>query len=372
MKEHKAADGIATTAQYYYTESRSEVVSAPIQSSSCPTPDHPPSSTNNNTEIKIAPDRAPSSSRIFSDDQTSASIHRAVLDSSNQDTKIKLEGSAASLSEEERVKRSKDFEYWQTMNIDPKTGKGRFVFRRGCHKHCITTVLGGSGMEPWPIVNRPPALLENGLNPFIKQGEYYVAGNEAWNPYGPRFPGDTGLVNKTVTDLNPGQNEFHLFVECSNKPHKRHWHGKLAAGGRMYVGVYQFADEDDPITRVEFTRDHSTENQKMIADYKVRKDYKDYNGSCNPKVYQGIVIREARKIYDGDDWDAASKRTKDTWSYVAYLMLTNYCWLVAPVKFVRFDEDLYQTLVKEDCATCKRGVRGKVALAPEALHHFLS
>ena len=128
LKEHKAADGIATTAQYYYTESTSEVVPAPIQSLSCPTPDSPPSSTNSNTEIKIASDaarsavvvtlnRAPSSSRIFPDNQMSASIHRAVLDSSNQDTKIKLEGSVASLSEEERAKRSKDFEYWQTMKI---------------------------------------------------------------------------------------------------------------------------------------------------------------------------------------------------------------------------------------------------------------
>jgi hypothetical protein len=91
---------------------------------------------------------------------------------------------------------------------------------------------------PFPVV----AFLQNPTmqNPFIEPGEYYVAGNEGWNPFGPRFPGDTGSVDTRSFGQNPQQEEFHLFVQCASQSHKRLWHGKNARDGRLYVVSYSF------------------------------------------------------------------------------------------------------------------------------------
>jgi hypothetical protein len=164
-----------------------------------------------------------------------------VMKGDEQDVKVKKEGTANGLTTKEREKRKRNFKIWKKANTDPDDGLGRYVFKRGCAKACITTILGGSGIWPWPIVKTPPtAFLHNPAmeNPFIESGEFYVAGNDGWNPLGPRFPGDTGCVITCALKMNPQQEEFHLFIQCASKPHKRLWHGKNARDGRLYVVSY--------------------------------------------------------------------------------------------------------------------------------------
>ena len=164
-----------------------------------------------------------------------------VMKDNEQDVKVKKEGTAIGLTTKEREKRKRNFDIWKTANTDPDDGLGRYVFRRGCHPRCITTILGGSGCFPFPVVDKPKtAFLQNPTmqNPFIEPGEFYVAGNEGFNPFGPRFPGDTGCVDTRAFGQNSQQDEFHLFVQCASQSHKRLWHGKNARDGRLYVVSY--------------------------------------------------------------------------------------------------------------------------------------
>lgn len=119
--------------------------------------------------------------------RNAAQIKQEVLATANQDIIVKQEGSATMLAPAERQRRKTAFDYWLEMNTDPETKQGRYVFRRACHANCMSKVLGGSGMDPWPLVKKPPRLYDDKqINPFIKPGEFFVAGNEAWNPFGPR------------------------------------------------------------------------------------------------------------------------------------------------------------------------------------------
>jgi hypothetical protein len=166
-----------------------------------------------------------------------------VLATAEQDIRIKKEGGANVLPEEERERRRLCLEKWIQANRDPLTGMGRFVFRRGCAKHCITQILGGSGVDPFPIVKQPPENDFTGSpNQFIEANHFYAAGCESFNPFGPRFPGDKGLLNLAAFDTQVAQEEFHFFVECSGREHARHWHGPDAKGGRMvrsyFVDLY--------------------------------------------------------------------------------------------------------------------------------------
>jgi hypothetical protein len=324
---------------------------------------------------EIKPD-APPASTIGS---AAALVVSQVLSDASLDSRVKQEGSAASLSLDERQRRNACREQWIMANIDPKTKQGRFFFRRGCHKQCITQVLGGSGVDPWPIVNKVPALHDiHGAeidNPFIKKGEFYVAGNEDWNPFGPRFPGDAGFVNTEAFDVNPGQDEFHLFVQCSDTPHKRHWHGPDAAGGRMYVGVYKRSDDqdnDEIVWEVSFRTDLDQTNKMTIATFIVKRDYKVYGaGNLRPAVQEAPHFRDAARLAVGDNtWNTLTSRQRDNWTMLEFLTETNFTMDVVPVQFVRFDEALYQSLVESGAVMTPNGRSGHVSLEPTTLGQY--
>ena len=218
----------------------SSVPSANIKSDdSSTTPDGPVSS--NETVAEVLATSEQDFSTITPDGPVSSNETVAeVLATAEQDIRIKKEGDATVLPEEERERRRLCLQKWIQANRDPNTGTGRCVFRRGCAKHCITQILGGSGVDPWPIVKKPPENDFTGSpNQFIEANHFYAAGCESFNPFGPRFPGDTGLLNlaaftsKVQANLGIVQEEFHFFVECSEREHARHWHGPDAKGGRM-------------------------------------------------------------------------------------------------------------------------------------------
>lgn len=181
------------------------------------------------------------------------------------------------------------------------------------------------------------------------------------------------MVNLAAFDRNPDQKEFHLFVECADKPHKRLYHGKSAAGGRMYVGVYRVPDEDDPSSDIQFAKDNdiSLENKKSIAEYFVKWNYLDFGSKqLDPNLYTTERIQKAKNLFTGDDWDSASVHVQNVWIMLARLIERNYTMEVAPVEFVRFDEHLYQTLVQYDCMVERKGVKGQVSLDAVALHQY--
>ena len=88
----------------------------------------------------------------------------------NKDEKSPLDG----LPESRRARA----EAWLNANIDPMTFQGRKVFRLGCHPRCISTILGGQGTDPSPVVKKVPELPGGGApNAFIQPGEIYVTIN---------------------------------------------------------------------------------------------------------------------------------------------------------------------------------------------------
>jgi hypothetical protein len=168
---------------------------------------------------------------------------------------------------------------------------------------------------------------------------------------------------------------FHLFVQCSDTPHKRHWHGPDAAGGRMYVGVYKRADDEDHdeiVWTVSFRTDLDQTNKITIATFKVKRDYQEYgSGKLRPAVQQVPHFRDAARLAVGDQkWNTLTSRQKDNWTMLEYLTETNYTMDVVPVQFVRFDEALYQTLVSSDAVMRPGGRTGQVSLEPTTLGQY--
>jgi hypothetical protein len=151
-------------------------------------------------------------------------------------------------------------------NIDQSTGGGRQVFLRGCAKKSLTTILGGSGIQPGPLLKKePPTIGPTGNpNPFIKQGEVYLAGRDDFNPWGPSFPGDYGLVESRLLKNREAETEkgyrreeqesFHLFITCSKQRWDPHYHGNDVKGYRLYVGKYRRVPQDPDAEVIETSR----------------------------------------------------------------------------------------------------------------------
>jgi hypothetical protein len=348
-----------------------------VSSSGQPTPDGPVSSTDkSNLERPISLARTdPVPDGPISSAQDLA---RNTVEEAENDIKIKIEGTCANLPPEEQERRKQVLEKWVKANTDPKTGDGRKVFRRGCHQQCMTQILGGSGMDPWPIVKEPPTNVFTGTpNRFIEKNHFYVAGNEAWNPFGPRFPGDNGLVNLWAfqsgvqEDAGIVQEEFHLFVQCSDKRHSRHWHGKLAKGGRMYVGVYRKAYPGDEMCSTIVTYESlGPESKKDIADYFRRRK----NGLYSMSNVAQLHYDDARDLEGEEKWDKMNQNQKETAAMVEYVIAANFKMEVVPVVFVRYDEELYSALVGSKATTARTIANeiqlGTVSLEAETLGQY--
>lgn len=143
----------------------------------------------------------------------------------------------------------------------------------------------------------------------------------------------------------------------------------------MYVGIYRLPKEDDIEMEIEFAKDEHIgwENKFVIAAYCARQDYKEFDGTLGPEVKD--YLEDGKHYYQqlaisAPDWDALSNEKKDVWTMVAYLIDTNYIFRVKPIEFVRFDEELYQTLVDHKCAVSRKGLPGRVALDAASLHQY--
>ena len=243
----------------------------------------------------------------------------------------------------ERVKSAQTLKWEKTRRLyqTDKSGTARFCFRRGCHKQCITTVLGGSGIEPSAV---PSA----SHYPFIEAGEVYIAGRNDFNPWDAAFPGDHGLVDADFFHgMPPDQKEFHYFRQCERSPWKRGYHGRRAAGTYLYLGKYQI-DEETPEQTLKY-KDLPSSTQDAYVEYKWKK--KTF-GLCEEYFHL------AQQVYDlvegAGAFVALPEKKKETLSYHAILCEINQGVTLRGVKFVSYDEALYERLV-EISAIAKNG-----------------
>jgi hypothetical protein len=242
-------------------------------------------------------------------------------------------------------------------NVDPVTGKGRKVFRRGCHKQCLTTLLGGSSMHPSPKVSKPPIVNGFDENPFIKKDEFYIAGRGDWNPWGPVFPGDTGLLDSNLIHNEGQQKHFHVFVQCSAQRHQPHYHGKEARGKRLYVGKYKCVPLDSEAEIQETSRTFfysalGEESKWTMADH-FRKHNVSVSWEEAPGKFRTVssnTLANAHKTtaaaqHEEEVWDAMSEEKQTASAWVVMLIEAGYRIKIVPVEFVEYDETLYRTLV---------------------------
>lgn len=341
----------------------------------------------------VTPDGPVSSNSEFAPDVPTSSNEAVaqVLATAEEDIRIKQEGAAAVLSPEESKRRHKSLRHWIKMNTDPQTGEGRYVFRRGCHERCLTYIFGGSSTDPFPIVRNPPVNEHTGNpNQFIQPNEVFVAGNEAFNSFGPRYPGDKGLVNVEAFHLAPHQEEFHLFVECSSQATARHWHGRDARGGKLYCGVYrkQFPNEElETIVSYDSLGPHI---QEEIAKFASRRNW--YEKEAVAQFHD-----DARKDLGEANWAKLTKGQKEAAATQQLMLAEEWSMTTIPVEFVRYvmccakvsicdasylilalsmlhqhryDEELYRALVDSGCMISRKGQSGRVSIEAETLGQY--
>jgi len=92
-------------------------------------------------------------------------------------------------------------------------------------------------MDPWPVVKTAKP------HNFVKAGEGYYVGNRPYNPTGPAFAGDSGLIKTQCIPRH--QKYFYAFGQCTTldkdfKPPQpkqpwTSWHGKACAGAFFCV-----------------------------------------------------------------------------------------------------------------------------------------
>jgi len=287
------------------------------------------------------------------------------LEADGLDIKVKKEGERVVLNSNQRKELQAKKQAMIQANKGPD-GKPRRVFRRGCHAQCITTVLGGCGTDCWPVVMNVP----QAGTPFIEPGEFYVAGIEAWNSFGPQYPGATGFVNSEAINQNPDQDTFHLFVQCSKKKTQKFWHGRDAIGGYHYMGVYRKAARSEDEIEMEVRTivkyvDLPFEYKESLADYFLDRPKQ---GVCMQyKSLKDFFMKEAKELCDEDEWGGVTENKKETLAMLQCLVAMEFQFDLTPVESVGYDENLYQALVECGAAKVNNTQDGYVSVDPTEL-----
>ena len=235
------------------------------------------------------------------------------------------------------------------------SGRPRKVFTKG--NTGIHLVLGGNGMEPWPIVKNPRP------QGFVKQDEFYFAGARSFNPWAPAFAGDElGFIElKAIPD---GQTEFHVFGQCCSLTEDpfRPCHGEAAAGKFIYCGVYELKPDEPAETmsfrqmkgvgqaqwsRVEWLMLHP--NRIGIPGHWNQRD-----GEVSTFRSQEHLLKHLRehgyyREADKDDGEGVDRTALecDHFALLRYLEDENPLYWRQRVQFKRYDENLYAALVAE-------------------------
>jgi len=178
--------------------------------------------------------------------------------------------------------------------------------------------------------------------------------------------GDSGLVDiqfaYALKDVN--QTEFHYFRQCEDRAPRYGlpspgYHGKLAAKGYLYLGVYKF--DDNMIEQTVRFKDFPIKRQQVEAAYMLRSGKAEYKeeGERLVQKYKAAAKKEHDDFIKDDPqkgdkkWDTFSEKQRNVSSIIYGLKREpagGHCGstLVA-VECVGYNEKLYEKLVSFGC-----------------------
>lgn len=256
---------------------------------------------------------------------------------------------------------------WIQANTDPRTGQGRFVFRRSAgslgkkKQPGVVSLLGGNAIDPWPVITKS-------VSKFVQTKEFFVISRDDWNPWGPRFPCQDGLLNalafsQTQQKMGATNELFHLFQEChTNRDHPR-YQGPSAAGAYFYAGVYRrividettssCAGDDAGATeeKIPLHRSDLEATRWAIAEWAVRQKvvtFYDMWGRYH-RVVDGIVnpkYTSMAHVTYKDEWDGWTDMKQKVATLVAMLIDLKCEMKTVAVKCVGYNAELYDRLVE--------------------------
>jgi hypothetical protein len=258
--------------------------------------------------------------------------------------------SLENLPPDRRIKRHA----WIQANTDPRTGEGRVVFRRAVGPlgptvdAGIVSLLGGNAMDPWPVVKKA-------LSEFVQENEFFVAGRGDYNPWGPRYAGEDGLLNieafsETQYQGGATNQVFHLFEQCHKTPEHPHYQGPNARGAYFYAGKYRRIVGGDIIEEiVAYDRLGLEETRWAIAEWAQRRtrcSFVDRNGNLhNVECVTQHHYDMAQAAYE-DEWEGWTETKQEVAAYVEMFMERKYVIRTVAIECVGYDEELYDRLVE--------------------------
>ena len=296
---------------------------------------------------------------------------------------VKLESEARAQSAQRAGQRGKDQETLDKEALrdrylrEQRTVLGRHCFRKGTTGATIATVLGGGGMDPWPVVSKPKP------HGFVQAGEAYFAGNRAYNPTSPAYAGDTGLVKTKC--IPRAQKYFHVFAQCTTldktvEPHRPRqpctsWHGQSCAGAFFYCGLYKRdcdceerrcackAEEFRNMCTLPFDQ-MRTINGGLDAEWAHTRWYFEHpkcdevgfasEADMMSKLQSGgyyemidpELLEEEALNEDAKDYGLHPQTYRHRLALREYLRKKNFVYELMPIRFVEYPEEVYAALVK--------------------------
>ena len=155
--------------------------------------------------------------------------------------------------------------------------------------------------------------------------------------------------------------DVNVDICCLHDPH-------LLSPPLQYLGVYRsvpVSPDDEVIEELQVVSYTSLgeHNMKELAAFIAKR----------PRHFPFYITNhthrtEAEERMEGEDsWEQLTPRQQDMHAMMVCLEWTGFDLRAVPVEFVRYDEELYQTLVESGAAVCRKGVKGTVSLDPDEL-----
>jgi hypothetical protein len=264
------------------------------------------------------------------------------------------------------------------------------VFRRGSTgKPDISRVLGGNGLKGNPIVTNVPEVGRQ----FIKKGHVYLASNEQWSCFKPKFAGNDGFELATSCFdgdrlAKSNQQSFHMFRQCPKRSvgsgcshcsrfahlltarlflllvfpnytrsDKPGFHGDGIHRKYVYCGVYKLTTKD-PVTDLPDPHAHhlkcSFKNippdaQEYIVEFLwSRGERKEvYIDKCREELQRLLNEEELQDCLDDELWPGKKNESTEHKLQMRLLMKHFYegdLWNMYSLDFDHYDEELYDAL----------------------------
>ena len=212
------------------------------------------------------------------------------------------------------------------LQVEPDGKTPRAVFRAGCHRHCLTQVLGGVGTDDERFVREDKVTPDGHV--LIREGEMYLWGRADWNTYAPSFAGDVGAYNDNLSvhlleqqecmGWEKPQETFHLFRECTHRflidfPLSA-YHGKGAKKKTLYCGKYRV---DHDLTYQQSFNEMPECTKACFCELQARRELGSGSSQLERRANEIMSQREEK----------------------------NEAFTMCSVEFVEYDEKLYRALV---------------------------